>query len=82
MDSMPVTVASVQASDTLPDLLQQDSNVEGLTTCMFLKEEQRKDPKIMELIQYLEGGILPREASLREHYTWCPWRSILRTFLQ
>ena len=29
MDSGPVTVASVQASDMLPDLLQQDSHVEG-----------------------------------------------------
>ena len=60
-DTKLVTIASVQTSDRMANLLQQVSDAEESTISMSLKEEQRKNPKIMELIWYLEDGTLPTD---------------------
>ena len=36
-------------------------DVEESATCVSLKDEKKKDPRVMELIQYLEDGILSRD---------------------
>lgn len=57
---MPVTVTPVHIDGlTVSDLLEQIPDAEQSAASLSLKEEQRKDPKILELIKYLEDGTLP-----------------------
>ena len=57
---MPVTVTPVRTDGlTVSDLLEQIPDAEQSAASLSLKEEQRKDPKILELIKYLEDGTLP-----------------------
>ena len=61
-DDMPVTVTPICTGDnslTVSDLLEEIPDAEQSAVSVSLKDEQRKDPKILELIKYLEDGTLP-----------------------
>lgn len=61
-DDMPVTVTPIRTDDnslTVSDLLEQIPDAEQSAAAVSLTQEQRKDPKILELIKYLEDGTLP-----------------------
>ena len=59
---MPVTVTPICTNDdslTAFHLLEQIPDAEQSAASVSLKDEQRKDPKIPQLIKYLEDGTLP-----------------------
>ena len=59
---MPVTVTPICTGDnslTVSDLLEEIPDAEQSAVSVSLKDEQRKDPKVLELIKYLEDGTLP-----------------------
>ena len=56
---MPLTVTPIRTDDNSLTVSDQIPDAEQSTASVTLKEEQRKDPKIRELIKYVEDGTLP-----------------------